>query len=137
MISSPRRNESVDTLQDKTSAFDTNDTNGDQTSYQDYISIQQSFFRAYSWTGPIHIAGIAVFSGELTITLDDPTLYGEGDTIVLFEFDSSIGEFSSLYVQSGLCEVKGDLEYSTRLVSLKVYTITCSSTISASSLSVM
>ena len=78
-----------------------------------------------------------MFSGELTITLDDPTLYGECDTIVLFEFDSSIGEFSSLYVQSGLCEVKGDLEYSTRLVSLRVYTVTCSSTISASSLSVM
>ena len=81
-------------------------------------------FSNFVWTDKIVLLSSISFSGSLTLNLD-PTKIEEGEEIVLFEFNSSEGRFSTVNLNANSCTVSGELQYTTTQVKFRVDTITC------------
>ena len=79
----------------------------------------------------MRVDGLVTFSGPLYLSLS-PESIQEKESILLFEFDKSIGKFDELYIVSGTCEIIGELTYSQTSLIMQVDEILCSTTTDAS-----
>ena len=81
-------------------------------------------FSNFVWTNKVVTLSSISFSGSLTLNID-PSEINEGEEIVLFEFNSSEGRFSTVNLNANSCTVSGELQYTTTQVKFRVDTITC------------